>query len=375
MNLSAALAYNLLSAIFPILLAILAIAAFILGQNATQVVSKLTSVLPGIINNPSLAESALKQYSRASGPFAIIAFVVAVFGGSRLFILMENCFSIIYRVRPRTFIPQNLMAFGMLLLFILLIPIMFFAASIPNIILSLLQNPNLHLNSIPGSSFIFGAGGIIAGYVSGIVVGFILFSAIYFVVPNQKINFSPAWKGALFAAIALELYVSLFTMYATHFLNGYVGQAGFAVILLTFFYYFAVILLIGAEVNAFFSEKVKPLPNDIVTFVSTMGGKLNKDIPEDEGKAHVNPTPTDNEDKAHIAEALNNQQQNQHHNDEEQQEVATRAYAKDKAQEHKQHQQEIEKQKPSKALAAVSVLVGSIVTVIVESFRLRNHGN
>jgi uncharacterized BrkB/YihY/UPF0761 family membrane protein len=65
-------------------------------------------------------------------------------------------------------------------------------------------------------------------------------------------------------------------------MKNYVGQAGFAVILLVFFYYFAIILILGAEINAFFLEKVCPLPNDLVTFVSTMANKLNRDIPEAE---------------------------------------------------------------------------------------------
>jgi hypothetical protein len=101
------------------------------------------------------------------------------------------------------------------------------------------------------------------------------------------------WLGALVAAVALQFYLVLFPLYAAHFLKGTAGVAGFTVILLIFFYYFGVILFLGAEVNAFVTEGVRPMPNDLATFVSTMAGKLNEDIPTDERKDHVDTKPTD----------------------------------------------------------------------------------
>ena len=40
----------------------------------------------------------------------------------------------------------------------------------------------------------------------------------------------------------------------------------------------AVILLLGAEVNAFFAEGVRAIPNDVATFVSLMAAQLHKDV-------------------------------------------------------------------------------------------------
>ncbi len=274
MNLSAALAYNLLMAIFPIALATLAILGFVLnGLNPAAYQNLINNQLPHILPQqvgPGVVEGIFQQLKRASGIIAIVAIVLAIFNGSRLFILIEGCFGIIYHVRQRTFIPQNIMAISMLLLFIVLIPVMVFVSALPTLLFTLLKDT--HLSQIPGSGFIFGLGGIIGG----LIAAWILFLATYIVVPNQHISFRNSWLGALVAALALEAYLALFPVYVSHFLNGVGGSTGFAIILLVFFYYFALILLLGAEVNAFFAEKVESTPYDLVTMIHLTTSHLPK---------------------------------------------------------------------------------------------------
>jgi YihY family inner membrane protein len=364
MTLAAALAYNLLTAIFPIAVALIAIAGLILGTlqpNAQdQLIGAIQKAFPSAINSGDLIKTILQQLAKASGFLGIIAVLVAVFGGSRLFILIEGCFDIIYRVRPRTLIPQNIMAIGMLLLFIVLVPIMFFASSAPAFVLSILQKTPLSL--IPGSPIIFGLGGILGS----LLVSFVLFEAIYIVVPNQRISFRNSWRGAAFAAILMQIYLTLFPLYAARFLGGYVGQAGFAVILLAFFYYFAVILLLGAEVNAYFSEGVRPIPNDLVTFVSTMAGRLNRDFPTAEAPSHQNAKPTVSADKAHIADTLKEERQVQEKNAQKQQRIAVSNLSRDQA-----RQKAPRTQSPSKLTTALEVIAGSALAMIIELLRLR----
>ena len=364
MTLAAALAYNLLTAIFPIAVALIAIAGFILGtldpKAQDQLIAAVQNVFPTAINSADLIKTILRQLAKASGFLSIIAVLVAVFGGSRLFILIEGCFDIIYRVRPRALISQNIMAIGMLLLFIVLVPIMIFASTGPALVLSILQKTPLRL--IPGSPVIFGLGGILGS----LLVSFVLFEAIYIVVPNQRISFRNSWRGAVFAAILMQIYLTLFPLYASQFLGGYVGQAGFAVILLAFFYYFAVILLFGAEVNAFFSEGVRPIPNDLVTFVSTMAGRLNRDFPADESASHQNPKPTIGADKAHIANSLKQERQIEEKNAQKQQHIAAANLSYDK-----ETEKASQPQSPSKLTTALAVIAGSALAMLIELLRLR----
>lgn len=283
MNFSAALAYNLLMAIIPIGLAVLVILGVILGhlspQAYTNVKNQLTNVFPGGAASGGVLDSITLQLNRSSGILSIIAVVLAIFNGSRLFILIEGCFGIIYHVRQRKVIRQNLMAIGMLILFIILIPIMVFASSLPAFATSALKNTSL--SGILSN----GVAVTLIGIAGGLIASFILFEAIYLVVPNQHISFKHSWLGSVVAAILLQLYLTLFPLYVSHFLNGYAASIGSVIILLIFFYYFAVILLLGAEVNAFFAEKVTSMPTDIVSMVHITTSHLPKTPEEREQQA------------------------------------------------------------------------------------------
>ncbi|MDQ6643419.1 MAG: hypothetical protein M3Y76_03135, partial [Chloroflexota bacterium] len=56
--------------------------------------------------------------------------------------------------------------------------------------------------------------------------------------------------------------------------------------------------------NAFFVEGVRPMPNDLVSFVTTMAGKLNQDIPEMEAQTHVDIQSTEQADQEHAADVV-----------------------------------------------------------------------
>jgi len=295
MNLSAALAYNLMLSTVPIIIVLLAVLGLVLGllaPSATNAVfGSITKILPPQVNGGQIIQGARNQLQQSSGILGIIGVVSALFLGSRLFVLLETFFSIVYRVRPRSFLRQNLMALGMMVLFLILVPIMVLASYIPTLANTLLRVTPLGQNPVLTT---------ILSLLSGVVASFLLFEAIYIVVPNLHIRLRHGWLGAIVAAIALQFYLYLFPIYAANVLKNAAGAVGFAIILLVFFYYFAVLLFLGAEINAFFVEKVRPLPNDLATFVSTMAGRINEDIPDDEGKDHINTKPTEQADKEHV---------------------------------------------------------------------------
>jgi len=376
MNLSAALAYNLLMAIFPIALAILAILGLVLGSLSPTEYSKLQvqilHTLP-VSTPPGTVNSITKQLANSSSILGIIAVVLALFNGSRLFILMEGIFGIIYHVRQRTVIKQNLMAFGMLLLFILLIPIMAFASALPAIVLSIL----------PGSSLI----AFLTGILGGLLASYILFQAIYIVVPNQHISFRNSWLGALVAAIALEIYLTLFPLYVQHFLSsGPAASLGTAIFLLIFFYYFAVILLIGAQVNAFFAEGIKATPVDLVSLVHITTSHLPKTEEDKEqqaaashkdapigttaAKTHVDDTVANSDLKAYsaitnataVAPAPNRQ---------EQQAPVAPAHDRHETKEKHKTKKDRPKQTTSRVWTAIEALTGTALAFVVELVRMR----
>lgn len=243
-NFASGLAYSLLMAMFPIVIALVAVVGFVSGRlssNAqSELITNLNTLFPSIrpgqsVLNLPLVITLLRQNA---GFLSILAIVLAIFSGSRLFVALEDYFDIIYHTPARSFWRQNVMAIGMLLIFIVLIPIMLFASSIG-----------------------------LGGFLGGLLASWLLFLTIFMVVPNQHISLRNSWLGALVAAFALQVYVAIFPFYVEHFMGSYNGATGFAVILLLFFYYFAVILLLGAEVNAFYAEGIRGTPTNIAGLV------------------------------------------------------------------------------------------------------------
>jgi YihY family inner membrane protein len=253
-NLSGLLAYNILMTIFPILLALLAFAGFVLssispgGQQA--LVEAIANALPGGSAGTGgvVVEVALNNLRRQAGGIFIIALLVSVFTGSRLFVTLENCFGVIFRLRGRGMLRQNLMAIGMLLLFVVLAPILFLASFVPQTIINAIANSN-------GGEVVNGLLIHLLGLAVVFLVALLLFSAIYIVVPNRRARFGEVWRGTLLAAGLLVLFQLIFPIYETLALrpDNYGSVAAFAIVILLYFYYLAFILLLGAEVNSWAS--------------------------------------------------------------------------------------------------------------------------
>ena len=58
-------------------------------------------------------------------------------------------------------------------------------------------------------------------------------------------NLTQTWYGALIAAVLLDIFL---------------GLIGFAILVILFFYYFGLILILGAQINAYFVERHQPSP-------------------------------------------------------------------------------------------------------------------
>lgn len=244
-NLAAMLAYNLLMSAFPILLVILAIGGFLLGAVSPHGQSNLQrsigSALPG---GSALFVNVQHNLSHSAGLLLIVGIVVAIVSGSGLFMTMEWCFDIVFRLRMRDAIRQRLMSIGMLLLYAILIPIVLLASILPATI--------VRATSAGGNNPLYNFIVQAIGDLFSVIVAAILLGVMYVVVPNRHVEWKEVWKGTLVGAILLVLYETLFPFYVSVFLKpqNYGSTAGFAVVILIFFYYLAFIIVLGAEINS-----------------------------------------------------------------------------------------------------------------------------
>jgi membrane protein len=249
-QLSNMLAYNFIISIFPLLLVMLAIVGFILGAispgSLASLQDSIASSLPSGIGN-QVIKGVTQNLQRQAGPIFIIGLLLSLFSGSRLFVAIENSSGVIFRLRGRDAIHQNIMALGMTCLYIVLIPLIFAASVLPDLVLRAL-----------GISLQNGIGEIFSrllGIVVGIGVAIVLFAAIFIIVPNCPIRWQEVWRGTLLTSLLFVLYQQLFPLYTNLFLrpSNYGSVIGFLIVILVFFYYLSFILLLGMETNSWAS--------------------------------------------------------------------------------------------------------------------------
>jgi YihY family inner membrane protein len=273
-HLAQSLAFSFLTALVPVVTLLLIVYHTIVGQLNTQMQQVLNGSFEAIIP-PQLSSQAAQLFSKVFDTFsqpsgiALFLFTVmlAALFGSFIFSLMETSFDVIYHLPPRPFLHRHIVALGMLLLYLVLAPIIIVVAVAPPLILSLLHvtspdHPIFHLVSIGGS----------------IIFSLILFQAIYVVVPHRHVTLRTlgrhirnSWRGAFVATMAMQMSLFLFEFYAARFLSNYIGEVGFVLLMLLYFYLFTLILLFGAEVNAFFAEGIRMPQNDLITQASRDG--------------------------------------------------------------------------------------------------------
>lgn len=268
---SSVLAYTFLIALLPLIVTALAIFGLVLRENPGARDTIINSIVDSLPDNNTksgvrqVAEIAANNLANDAGAILAIGIIFSIWGGSRLFVAMDQTFTIIYRTRQRSFLRQNLIAIGMLILLIIFLIFIFIIAGVPAFVINALPNQ-------AGAQF----GIFIAGIVISLFLGFIFFMLIYLIIPNKKIKGRHIWCGSLIGSILLDIFVILFPLYIRRFMDSFIGLIGFAVILLTFFYYFGLIVILGAQINAYFFERIQPFPDGLGTFISQVFDRLVK---------------------------------------------------------------------------------------------------
>lgn len=263
-NLAAMLAYTLLLSTFPLLFLILVLGDLVLDVLAPEQVVDLQTKLVGVLpNGNQLLANALYHLHHESGLLFVFLVVTAIFTGSRFFLTIENCFGIVFRVPSRHPVHQNIMAVLMVLFYSLLIPLVLVGSVVPStlVVFFALDASN------PAVAFavqFFGA-------VGAVVAAAVLFGVTYLVVPNLHRRPHHIWRGTLTAAGLLVIYEALFPLF-THLIlrpATYGATVGLVVAVLLFFYYLALILLLGAEIDAW-ALGLRDAPGDIALLLHRM---------------------------------------------------------------------------------------------------------
>ncbi len=100
----------------------------------------------------------------------------------------------------------------MFFIVVILVIIILAASSVPSALMSIIPGGGRRFEAFP------------TGILSSLLVGFALFTIIYWIVPNKKMSFRVTSCGALVAACTFEMFIILLSLYVRRFLGNYTGN-------------------------------------------------------------------------------------------------------------------------------------------------------
>lgn len=247
LNWAVIIAWNTLTNLFPLVLvsaAVLGLILGVLGVNSQGIYGTLLTVIPNNDQARTEALNALNTFQQRSGFFFIVGFAGLLWTATGLFRSMEQAFAVIYHTKQRSLLRGILMSFGMMLLFIALVGVM--------VVSSTLLGFAQHLSFLPQMIATNGMVALTVQFFIGALSGFLLFLAIYYVVPNREQEWRKVIPGALVSGLLFEGLSLLFPIYIKYTGGGtaYGKTFGLIFLLMTFFYFLGIITMLGVELNS-----------------------------------------------------------------------------------------------------------------------------
>ncbi|WP_040206238.1 YihY/virulence factor BrkB family protein [Neobacillus jeddahensis] len=250
-GLSAQLAYFFLLSLFPLLIVLFTLLPYfpIPHQDMLGMIKDFAPV-----EAMELIEKNVKEImAQRNGGLLSFGIIGTIWSASNGINAVVRAFNKAYNVKEsRSFIVSRAMAIlltlGMIFVFILAIILPIFGKEIGIFLFSKLGYTTQFIKLWNAISWL----------VSSIIL-FLIFTGLYWIAPNVKLKCKSAFPGAAFATIGwilssmgLSFYVGNISNYSLTY-----GGIGAIIVLMIWLYISAFIIILGGEINAFYSEKNK----------------------------------------------------------------------------------------------------------------------
>ena len=253
-QLGASLAFYTALSIAPLLVILLAIAAFFFGDEAAggQIVGELKTLV-GDEGGKAIEEMIANANKPSTGGVAtVLSVATRLFGASGVFGQLQSALNTIWEVQPKPgrgvwgFVRDRFLSFAMIMgmAFLLLVSLVITAA------LAAASN----LWSGLDESFAWLGQGLNLGLSLGLLT--VLFAMMFKLLPDVNMAWSDVWLGGFVTAVlfvigkfAIGLYLGHSSMASSY------GVAGSFVVLLVWVYYSAQILFFGAELTQVYANR------------------------------------------------------------------------------------------------------------------------
>lgn len=246
--LAAQLAYFFLLSLFPLLIFLVTLVPY-LPITEVDILGFIDDYAPG--ETMKFIESGLEDVMKKDGKLLSFGLLATVWSASNGINAVVRAFNKAYRVdETRSFIVSRGMAviltFAMIFVFVVALVLPVFGKEI-----GILLFAQFGLTK----QFIYFWN--MFRWLISILILFIIFTGLYWIAPNKRISCISSLPGSLFAtcgwvfvSLGFSYYVSNFGKYTATY-----GSIGGIIVLMIWLYLSAYTIIIGGEINAYFSEK------------------------------------------------------------------------------------------------------------------------
>lgn len=261
-RLSASLAYATLFSIIPFLSLMITIGTFFHADLGNQLYTQLQPILGADVVEQLQSVLANANSSDSSTFATIVSLAVSIFGASAIFAEMQGSLNTIWGIKavPKKgwlkYIRNRLLSFSIIIVFAFILLITF---TITNVIENLSSRFMSNYPDVAESLV------KIVGMIINICVTTFIFALMFKMLPDAKIKMKDVVVGALVTTLlflvgqwGISLYIGIANVGSVY------GAAAFMAILITWIYYSAIIIYIGAEFTEAWANEMgsKIFPDD-----------------------------------------------------------------------------------------------------------------
>lgn len=270
LRLSASLAYATLFSIIPFLSLLITIGVFLHMDLAGQLYTQLEPVVGASVVEQlrAIIDNAAKTDSTTFA--TIVSIAVSIFGATTIFSEIQGSLNTIWGIKavPKKswlkYLRTRLLSFSIILIFAFILLISF---TITQVITSL--SSRFMANYPDVAEWIVK----IIGMIINATVTAIIFALLFKILPDAKIKLKDVIVGALVTTVlfligqwAISLYIGMASVGTVY------GAAAFMAILITWIYYSAIIIYIGAEFTEAWADEMgsRIVPNEFAVATKTI---------------------------------------------------------------------------------------------------------
>ncbi|MGV3538352.1 MAG: YihY/virulence factor BrkB family protein [Rufibacter sp.] len=254
LRLAAALSYNTIFSLPPLLFIVVKSAGAIFGEDAVS--GQLFTQIKGIVGDDAAAEiQKILQNVHLEGNSPLATWIgigTLIFASTTIFVTLQESLNQVWNLQTKAkngilkLVMDRLLSFGIILSIAFLLLVSFVISAVLGVLTDFLQQ------QLPGVAvfFIF-----LLDIIVSLTFITLLFALIYKYLPDAIIRWRDVWIGAFVTALLFILGKYLIGWYLGQSdMNSTYGAAGSIVILLSWVYYSSLIIFFGAEITQEYAD-------------------------------------------------------------------------------------------------------------------------